>query len=288
MASPKINHVAVVGAGIMGSGIAMITAANGYQVTVVDVNEETLAKGRHQVEKDLHRMAMHVSKGNEEKANKFYLDALARLNYSVSLEKVLSATDLVIEAIVENLEKKQALFKIIDHGALPHTIIATNTSSLSVKEIGSTTKRQDRIGGLHFFNPVPLMKLVEVIRTDSTSNSTHEALLAFGKSLRKTTITCKDMPGFVVNRLLFPVISEALSMVERGDATAHDIDIAMKLGLGHPMGPFELMDIVGLDTVQNIQKERRDSAVKPSTLLEKMVKDNKLGVKTGEGFYNYK
>lgn len=173
-------------------------------------------------------------------------------------------------------------------GALPHTIIATNTSSLSVKEIGSTTQRQDRIGGLHFFNPVPLMKLVEVIRTDSTSDSTHEALLAFGKSLRKTTITCKDMPGFVVNRLLFPVISEALSMVERGDATAHDIDVAMKLGLGHPMGPFELMDIVGLDTVQNIQKERRDSAVKPSALLEKMVKENKLGVKTGEGFYNYK
>uniref|UniRef100_A0A4Y0BE65 3-hydroxyacyl-CoA dehydrogenase n=1 Tax=Anopheles funestus TaxID=62324 RepID=A0A4Y0BE65_ANOFN len=293
MASSNIKHVTVIGGGVMGSGIAMITAANGYRVTVVDVNEDAVGRAKRQVEKDMRRMAQHVSKGNEQAENKFYTDAAARMAYSVNLKEVVAATDLVIEAIVENLEQKQSLFKILDQVAPSHTILASNTSSLSIAEIASSAERKDRIGGLHFFNPVPMMKLIEVVRTDKTSDTTHETLLTFGKSLRKTCITCRDMPGFVVNRLLFPVIHEALGMVERKDATAHDIDVAMKLGLGHPMGPFELMDIVGLDTVCAIQRERyarnpTDVAAKPSELLQQMVHDNKLGVKTGEGFYNYK
>ncbi|XP_050080825.1 hydroxyacyl-coenzyme A dehydrogenase, mitochondrial-like [Anopheles maculipalpis] len=293
MASSSIKNVTVIGGGVMGSGIAMITAANGYHVTVVDVNDDAIGRTRQQLEKDLRRMAQHVSKGNEQAENKFYTEATARTKYSTNLKDVVPTTDLVIEAIVENLEQKQSLFKILDQVAPPHAILTSNTSSLSIAEIASSAARKDRIGGLHFFNPVPLMKLIEVVRTDQTSDSTHETLLAFGKSLRKTCITCRDMPGFVVNRLLFPVIHEALSMVEREDATAHDIDVAMKLGLGHPMGPFELMDIVGLDTVRAIQRERyarnpSDVAAKPSELLERMVRENKLGVKSGEGFYNYK
>ncbi|XP_053680888.1 hydroxyacyl-coenzyme A dehydrogenase, mitochondrial-like [Anopheles nili] len=279
----------------MGSGIAMITAANGYRVTVVDVNEGALVRARHQVEKDLRRTAQHVSKGNEQTVKEFYSAAVERLSYSANLKEVVAKTDLVIEAIVEILAQKQTLFKTLDQCAPPHAILASNTSSLSIADIGSGAgpQRQDRIGGLHFFNPVPMMKLVEVVRTDKTSDATHAALIAFGTSLRKTCITCRDTPGFVVNRLLFPVISEALGMVERGDATARDIDVAMKLGLGHPMGPFELMDIVGLDTVQSIQQERHgrnpsDTTAKPSAILEEMVRSNKLGVKTGEGFYNYK
>ncbi|XP_058053718.1 hydroxyacyl-coenzyme A dehydrogenase, mitochondrial-like isoform X2 [Anopheles bellator] len=286
-----IKHVTVVGGGVMGSGIALITAANGYRVTVVDLNEQVLAGAQRQLEKDMKRTAMHVSKGDKDAAHAFFAEAWARVSFSVDLEKSVSSTDLVIEAIVEKLDKKQALFKALDQIAPAHTILASNTSSLSVAEIGSLTQRQDRVGGLHFFNPVPLMKLVEVVRTDHTSSGTVEALLAFGKSLRKTCITCKDTPGFIVNRLLFPVTSEALAMVERGDATPHDIDVAMKLGLGHPMGPFELMDIVGLDTIQNIQAERQarnPGDFKPSTLVSDMVKQNKLGLKTGEGFYSYK
>uniref|UniRef100_A0A182P1F2 3-hydroxyacyl-CoA dehydrogenase n=1 Tax=Anopheles epiroticus TaxID=199890 RepID=A0A182P1F2_9DIPT len=293
MALVNIKHVTVIGGGVMGSGIAMITAANGYRVTVVEVSEDALGRAKRQVEKDLHRMAQHVSKGNEQAETKFYTETTARLAYSTNLKQVAAGTDLVIEAIVENLQQKQSLFKLLDQEAPSHTILASNTSSLSIAEIGSLAGRKDRIGGLHFFNPVPMMKLIEIVRTKETSDSTHETLLAFGKSLRKTCITCRDVPGFVVNRLLFPVIHEALGMVERGDAAHQDIDVAMKLGLGHPMGPFELMDIVGLDTVRSILQERAahnptDETAKPSELLEQMVRENKLGVKSGEGFYNYK
>lgn len=169
----------------------------------------------------------------------------------------------------------------------------SNTSSLSIVELGSVTKREDRFAGFHFFNPVPLMKLIEVIRTDKTSAGTYASLLAFGEALGKTCITCKDTPGFIVNRLLFTITSEALGMLERGDASMKDIDLALKLGLGHPMGPFELMDMIGLDVVLSIMQERQarnpnDVSLRASPTLVKLVGENKLGVKTGEGFYNYK
>lgn len=174
-----------------------------------------------------------------------------------------------------------------------HTILVSNTSSLSIVELGSVTKREDRFAGFHFFNPVPLMKLVEVIKTDRTSVETNDSLLAFGAALGKTCISCKDTPGFIVNRLLFTITSEALGMLERGDASMRDIDTALKLGLGHPMGPFELMDMIGLDVTLNIMQERQarnpnDVSLRPSPTLVKLVGENKLGVKTGEGFYNYK
>lgn len=174
-----------------------------------------------------------------------------------------------------------------------HTIFVSNTSSLSIVELGSVTKREDRFAGFHFFNPVPLMKLVEVIKTDKTSEETNATLLAFGGALGKTCISCKDTPGFIVNRLLLTIISEALGMLERGDASLKDIDTALKLGLGHPMGPFELMDMIGLDVTLNIMQERQarnpsDLSLRPSPTLVKLVSENKLGVKNGEGFFNYK
>jgi 3-hydroxyacyl-CoA dehydrogenase len=174
-----------------------------------------------------------------------------------------------------------------------HTIFASNTSSLPITEIASVTKRQDRFGGLHFFNPVPMMKLLEVVRTDQTSDATYKTLMEFGAALGKTCITCKDTPGFVVNRLLVPYMAEAVRMLERGDASARDIDIAMKLGAGYPMGPIELSDYVGLDTTYNIvkgwhEKYPDNPLFEPSPLLEKLVKEGKFGMKSGEGFYSYK
>lgn len=173
-----------------------------------------------------------------------------------------------------------------------HTIFTSNTSSLSITEIASITNRQDRFGGLHFFNPVPIMRLLEVIRTEDTSDLTFNEIRSFGEKLGKTCITCKDTPGFVVNRLLIPYMAESVRLLERGDASAEDIDIAMKLGAGYPMGPIELADYVGLDTTYNILKgwhenDPKNPIFKPSPLLENLVKSGKLGVKSGEGFYKY-
>lgn len=174
-----------------------------------------------------------------------------------------------------------------------HTLFASNTSSLSIAEMASATKRGDRFGGLHFFNPVPMMKLLEVIRTNETSDKTYAAFLEFGKKLGKACVTCKDSPGFIVNRLLVPYSAEAMRMLERGDASARDIDVAMKLGAGYPMGPFELADYVGLDTSQKVlqefhEKHPENPLYNSIGLLDDLVKAGKLGVKTGEGFYNYK
>lgn len=177
---------------------------------------------------------------------------MGRLKISLDLEETVANTDLVVEAIVENLSAKHRLFSSIDAIAPEHTIFASNTSSLSISDIASVTKRKDKFGGLHFFNPVPVMKLLEIVRTNDTSEETYQKLLAWGKLIGKTTITCKDTPGFVVNRLLIPYLAEAARMLERGDASAKDIDTAMKLGAGYPMGPLELLDYVGLDTTKYI------------------------------------
>lgn len=200
--------------------------------------------------------------------------------------------DLVIEAIVENLEAKQKLFESIDGVAPQKTFFASNTSSLSIREIASPTKRLDRFGGLHFFSPVPVMKLLEVVRTPETSQDTHSEFLAFGEALGKVCISCKDTPGFVVNRLLVPYGNEAAKMYERGDADFKDIDVAMKLGAGHPMGPFELADFTGLDIgaaiIEGWHKKFPDNPLfEPAEITRKMVKEGKLGMKSGEGFYKY-
>lgn len=191
------------------------------------------------------------------------------------------------------MKVKHELFTLIDKSAPNHAILTSNTSSLSIEEIAQVTNRKDKFGGLHFFNPVPVMKLLEVIRIPQTTDETYNKLMEFGASIGKVCITCKDTPGFVVNRLLVPYMAEAVRMLERGDASAKDIDTAMKLGAGYPMGPFELADYVGLDTTNHIingwyEKYPDNPLFKPIELVQKMVKEGKLGVKSGEGFYSYK
>lgn len=242
--------------------------------------------------KSLGRVAKKLYKDNPTEGEKFVAETQSRLKGTTSIEESVKDADLVVEAIVEKMEVKHQLFKKLDGAAPQKTIFASNTSSLPIGEIASVTNRKDRFGGLHFFNPVPVMKLLEVIRIPETSEETYNAMMAWGKAVGKTCVTCKDTPGFIVNRLLVPYIAEAIRMYERGDASAKDIDIAMKLGAGYPMGPLELADYVGLDTSYFIldgwSKKYPDNPLfKPNESVKKMIKDGKLGVKSGEGFYKY-
>lgn len=287
-----IKHVTVIGGGLMGSGIAQVAATAGYNVTIVEMNNQLVEKAQNSIKTSLQRVANKKFKDDGDQQNKFIGDVLKRLNGSSDLNGVVKETDLVIEAIVENMGIKHKLFESIDKVAPNHTIFTSNTSSLSITEIASVTNRKDRFGGLHFFNPVPVMRLLEVIRTVDTSDATYQQIRGFGEQLGKSCITCKDTPGFVVNRLLVPYMGEAVRLLERGDASARDIDIAMKLGAGYPMGPIELADYVGLDTTYNIlqgwhENEPDNPLFKPMPILEKLVKAGKLGVKSGEGFYKY-
>lgn len=276
----------------MGAGIAQVAAQTGHNVTVVEVNADALKKAQKNIETSLQRVIKKVYKDKPEDGDKFKSDTLSRLKLSLDLQESVKSTDLVVEAAVENMSIKHKVFSSIDKVAPEHAIFASNTSSLSITEIASVTTRKDRFGGLHFFNPVPVMKLLEVVRTADTSDDTYNKMMQWGKALGKTTITCKDTPGFVVNRLLVPYVGEALRMLERGDASARDIDIAMKLGAGYPMGPLELADYVGLDTNKFIldgwhEKYPDNPLFQPSELLNKLVAEGKLGAKTGEGIYKY-
>ncbi|XP_055536746.1 hydroxyacyl-coenzyme A dehydrogenase, mitochondrial-like [Wyeomyia smithii] len=289
----KINNVVVIGGGLMGSGIAQVAAATGHNVTLVEVSDQLVNKAVAGIKKSLERVAKKQYKDDASKGQEYIEGTLSKLKGSSKLEESIENTDLVIEAIVEKINIKHELFGKIDSIAPKSAIFASNTSSLSIGEIGSITKREDRFGGLHFFNPVPMMKLLEVIRTDKTSEETYQQLMEFGKRMGKTCITCKDTPGFVVNRLLVPYMAEAVRLLERGDASARDIDTAMKLGAGYPMGPLELSDYVGLDTTNNIlqgwHKQFPDNPLfTPPKILEKLIAEGKFGIKTGEGFYSYK
>ncbi|XP_026463791.1 probable 3-hydroxyacyl-CoA dehydrogenase B0272.3 [Ctenocephalides felis] len=288
-----INNVTIIGGGLMGSGIAQVAAQTGHNVTLVEVNADVLAKAQTSIKNNLSRVAKKLYKDDKEASEKFISESLEKLKGSTDVKAAVSNADLVVEAIVENIEIKHKLFAEVDKAAPSHTILASNTSSLSITEIASITGRKDKFGGLHFFNPVPVMKLLEVVRTNETSDETYTKMMDWGKAMGKTCITCKDTPGFVVNRLLVPYMSEAVKMFERGDASAKDIDIAMKLGAGYPMGPLELADYVGLDTTYFIidgwhKKYPDNTLFNPPSVLSKMVKEGKLGVKSGEGFYNYK
>jgi len=287
-----IKNVTVIGGGLMGSGIAQVAAQTGHHVTIVEINEDALKKAWNGIESSLQRVAKKLYKDTPGEAEAFFKETLSRLSTSLDVKEAVKNSDLIVEAVVENLDLKHKLFSSIDSVAPEHTIFTSNTSSFSIQDIASVTKRKDRFGGLHFFNPAPVMKLLEVIRIPETSDETYEKITAWGKALGKTTITCKDTPGFVVNRLLVPMMAEAIRMLERGDASARDIDTAMKLGAGHPMGPFELSDYVGNDITKFVldgwHKKYPDvQQFEPIPLMNKLVEEGKLGRKTGEGFYKY-
>ncbi|CAG0901210.1 unnamed protein product [Darwinula stevensoni] len=292
-AANMIKKITVIGGGLMGSGIAQVAATTGHKVTMVDTSEDILQKSVKSIQASLARVGKKKFANDEAAGKKFLEDALSHIKPTVNIKEAVKDTDLVIEAIVENMDVKHKLFRELDQAAPQHTIFASNTSSLPIGKIAEVTSRKDRFGGLHFFNPVPMMKLLEVIRIPETSDETYKKLLEFGKAMGKHTVECKDTPGFIVNRLLVPYMMEATRMLERGDASAQDIDSAMKLGAGYPMGPFELADYVGLDTCMFIidgwHKDYPENPLfKPVPLLQKMVADGKLGRKSGEGFFNYK
>ncbi|XP_069486966.1 hydroxyacyl-coenzyme A dehydrogenase, mitochondrial [Ambystoma mexicanum] len=287
-----IKHVTVIGGGLMGAGIAQTAAATGHTVVLVDQSEDILKNSKKGIEDSLKKLVKKKFADKPEAGTQFIETTLNNVTLSTDPASVVHSTDLVIEAIVENLTVKNELFKMLDKFAPEHTIFASNTSSLPITEIANATTRQDRFGGLHFFNPVPLMKLVEVIKTPMTSQTTFETLTDFAKAVGKHPVSCQDTPGFVVNRLLVPYLLEAVRLFERGHASKEDIDVAMKLGASYPMGPFELLDYVGLDTSKYIidgwhKLEPENPLFTPSPLLNKLVEEKKLGRKTGEGFYKY-
>ncbi|XP_021540184.1 hydroxyacyl-coenzyme A dehydrogenase, mitochondrial [Neomonachus schauinslandi] len=288
-----VKHVTVIGGGLMGAGIAQVAGTTGHTVVLVDQTEDILAKSKRGIEESLRKVAKKKFAENPKAGDEFVEKTLSSISTSTDAASVVHSTDLVVEAIVENLKVKSELFKRLDKFASEHTIFASNTSSLQITNIANATMRQDRFAGLHFFNPVPLMKLVEVIKTPMTSQKTYESLIDFTKTLGKHPVSCKDTPGFIVNRLLVPYLMEAVRLYERGDSSKEDIDTAMKLGAGYPMGPFELLDYVGLDTVKFImdgwyEMDAKNPLFQPIPSLNKLVAENKLGKKTGEGYYKYK
>ncbi|KAG9275629.1 hydroxyacyl-coenzyme A dehydrogenase, mitochondrial [Astyanax mexicanus] len=288
-----IKHITVIGGGLMGAGIAQVAATTGHSVVLVDMSEDILKKSAKSIEGSLKRVVKKKFADKPEAGEEFLQKAMKNISTSTDAAAVVQKTDLVVEAIVENLKVKQDLFSTLDKVAPEHTIFASNTSSLPIADIASSTARLDRFGGLHFFNPVPMMKLVEVIKAPGTSQQTFDALIDFSKALGKHPVSCKDTPGFIVNRLLVPYLMEAVRLHERGHGSKEDIDVAMKLGAGYPLGPFELLDYVGLDTSKFIidgwyETEPENPLFSPSPLLNKLVAEGKLGKKTGEGFYKYK
>ncbi|HVS19998.1 MAG TPA: 3-hydroxybutyryl-CoA dehydrogenase [Planctomycetota bacterium] len=290
----EIKKVGVIGCGLMGHGIAQVAAQGGCEVVVVEAVQTALDAGKARIEKSVAKLAEKaVEKGkiSSEQAKAQAEGTLARLEGSLDRKSVADC-DLVIEAIVENLEAKNELFAELGKLCKPQTIFASNTSSFPIADMAAASGRPARMIGLHFFNPVQLMRLVEVVRTDATDPEVLAAARAFGEACGKAPVTAKDTPGFVVNRLLVPYMTQALAMLERGDATAEDIDTAMKLGCGHPMGPIELTDYVGLDTTLYIlqgwvKRFPDEPAFAIPAVLERKVKEGKLGRKSGQGFYTW-
>ena len=281
----EIKTVGVLGCGLMGSGIAQVCAASGYKTIVREVDETFLNKGLGRIKKFLDEGVVKGKVSSDARDT-----TVGNLSGTTGFDG-LKECDLIIEAIIENLEEKQQTYAVLETIAKDHTIFVSNTSSLCITELAATTMRPDRFGGLHFFNPVPLMKLVEVIRALTTSDETYQTVFDFAASLGKEPITAPDRPGFIVNRLLVPYLLDAIRAYENGLGTLEDIDKGMKLGCGYPMGPFTLLDFVGLDTtyyIANIMfEEFREPAYAPPPLLKRMVLAGRLGRKSGQGFYKY-
>ncbi|MCM3570335.1 3-hydroxyacyl-CoA dehydrogenase family protein [Neobacillus mesonae] len=275
--------IGVLGSGIMGNGIAQVMAASNNQVTLVDISEEVLKRAEATIRKSLTKLSQKNPSIDPEQV-------LSRLNFSINKQDLQDA-DLVIEAITENIEAKKAVFRELDQLCNPKTILASNTSSFTIKEMSDVTERADRVCGMHFFNPVPLMDLVEISATNETSGETIQTAERLVNQMNKESILVRDTPLFVVNRLLVPMICEAIALVEDGTATPVDIDKGMKLGANHPIGPLRLADMIGLDTMLHVQEslfERtHDSKYRVPNLLREMVEKGELGKKSGKGFYQY-
>ena len=280
-----IQHVFVIGAGQMGSGIAQVCAQAGYDVVLNDINEQAINRGLTVITKNLQRDVEKGRKSEEEK-----LAILGRIQTSLAIEDAQHA-HIVIEAAVENMEIKQSIFRKLDTITPPHTILATNTSSLPITEIAAVTNRPEKVIGMHFMNPVPVMKLVEIIRGLATSNETYEVVAKMTDNLGKTGVEVNDFPGFISNRILLPMINEAIYALHEGVATKEAIDDVMKLGMNHPMRPLTLADFIGLDTCLSIMEILHeglgDSKYRPCPLLRKYVAAGWLGKKSGRGFYVY-
>jgi len=282
----NIKKVGVIGAGTMGSGIAQVVASSGMGVTLIDVSEDDLERGIKNIEKSLERL---VKKGDLKEEDS--RSSLSRIQSSTSFSD-LSEADLVVEAVFEDMKVKKEIFKKLDENTRPEVILATNTSSLPIVELAVITSKADKVVGMHFFNPAPIMKLVEIIKTITTSDDTVDFAYDFAKVLGKEPVKTKDTPGFIVNRILIPMLNEAVFALEDGVGSPEDIDKAMKFGTNQPIGPLALIDLIGLDVTLNVidvfYNEFQDSKYRAAPLLRQMVRAGWLGRKTGKGFYDYK
>ena len=280
-----MKKIGVLGTGTMGAGIIQVLAQNGYEVVMRARRQTSVDNGLATVEKNLDRLIKKEKITEADKA-----EIMGRITGSTEIEIVKDA-DLIIEAATENLEAKKALFAELDALCKPETIIATNTSALSITEIAAATNRPDKIIGMHFFNPVPAMKLIEIVKGLTTSDETRETILALTEAIGKTPVDVAEAPGFVVNRILIPMVNEGIGILADGVADVEGIDTAMKLGANHPMGPLALGDLIGLDVclaiMETLYTEFGDTKYRPHPLLRKMVRANQLGRKTGKGFYDY-